>query len=137
MKVGVIYFSLTGNTKRISEMLRVGDTELIEVRSALRILSLLGLVKHPKFEHVRYDLLVVGCPVWYENPAQPIIKALRRMDFHGKQVNIFVTYALRMGRGLKELSNEVKASNGSVGRMMAFDVSKEIDENEVMKLLSP
>lgn len=136
MKTAVVYFSLTGNTKRIASILAVGDTELIEGRAQIHMLSLFGLVRHPRFDPGRYDLVVVGCPVWYAKAAQPMLKALRKMDFRGKQVNVFVTYGSNQGSALADIAEEVRRSNGSPGRMVAFDMSRKVHDREVMKLLS-
>ena len=136
MKVAVIFFSLTGQTRRIARLLEVGDTELIEVKAGLRALSLLGMVRAPRFDPVRYDLMVIGCPVWYNGAARPFLKALGKLDFRGKQVNLFVTYAIHEGNGMRDLAAAVGRSNGSIGRRMHFKVSRPVNEHEVRKLRS-
>ncbi|MBD3388047.1 MAG: hypothetical protein GF416_03280 [Candidatus Altiarchaeales archaeon] len=136
MKVAVLYFTLTGNTGRVAEILEDDDVDLIQVKGGSRLLSLLGLVRKPKFDAVKYDLIVVGCPVWYKKAAPPFVKALKSMDFGGKQVNAFITYALKEKSALKEVMNVVKKRNGSPGRTASFNVSKGLEESEVRKLLS-
>ncbi len=136
MKTAVIYFSLTGNTGRLAEMLDVGDTDLIRLKRRHGLLSLLGLGSAPKVDSIGYDLFIAGCPVWGEAPAPPLMKVLKKMDFGGKQVNAYVTYGVRAGKSLDRIMEEVERRNGMPGRRMAFNMSKEISEDEVRKLLS-
>jgi flavodoxin len=138
MKTAVVYFSLTGNTGKVAEMLagEDEDLDLIRIKRRSGLLSLMGLTGKPKLDAHKYDLVVIGCPVWASSPAKLFMKALRKIDFGGKQVNAYVTYAMNDGNALKKLMQEVERRNGSPGRAMAFNMSKPLDEDEVMKLLS-
>jgi len=77
MKTAVIYFSLTGNTAKVAQMLEEGDTELIRIRKRCSILSLFGVGCRTGFDAHRFDLVVVGCPVWAGGAAKPLMKALK------------------------------------------------------------
>ena len=136
MKTAVVFFSLTGNTWKVADMLKVGDTDLVRLKRRSSLLSMLGLGLKPKFDPHKYDLIVIGCPVWGGSPAKPFMAALRRMDFAGRQVNIYLTYGQNQDKALKMVADEVKRRNGQPGRTMAFEMSKPLSETEVRKLLS-
>ena len=136
MNVAVIFFSLTGNTKKIAKILEREGAHLIRIKKRTGLLSYLGLHRSPRFNATDYDLIILGGPVWNRGPARPLSKALKKYDFREKQVNLFVTYALNKGHGLDKLRNEVERHHGSFGREMAFDMSEDLREEDVRKLLS-
>ena len=99
MKSCVIYFSLTGNTKRFAEAI----SELLGA-PALDITSCDPLTV------TDYDLLIIGTPVMGMQPAPLVSTFVKRLpQGYGKKTIIFCTYAIAKGGVLKRLERELGA----------------------------
>lgn len=109
-KVLVVYYSKSGNTRAIAEMIREktsGDIYEIEtVKSYPRERP--AAVDIPKQELdtgnlpelkgalpeiAPYDLIIIGSPIWWHTAATPVLTFLRDVDFQGKRIAGFYTYA--------------------------------------------
>jgi flavodoxin len=108
-KVLVIYYSLTGNTKSIAEMIRrktggdVFEIETVrnypaeysatteEAKRELETGDLPALKKKPP-DMSSYDLILVGSPVWWYTVSTPVMSFLRQADFAGRKVSGFCTH---------------------------------------------
>ena len=107
-KVLVVYYSKTGNTKAVAEMIQAktnGDIYRIETvktypmktpesieipRQELEsgnLPDLKGALPDPS----GYDLILVGSPVWWYTVSTPVMRFLKDMDFAGKKVAAFNT----------------------------------------------
>jgi flavodoxin len=108
-KVLVTYYSLTGNTKSIAEMIQkktggdVFEIETVrtyppeysatteEAKRELETGDLPALKKNPP--HMSsYDLILVGSPVWWYTVSTPVMSFLRQADFAGRKVSAFCTH---------------------------------------------
>lgn len=113
----VVYYSLTGHTRQIAEVIAAAndaDLEVIEdtfnrdtglgrIRSSIE--SLLGLsssITPPKLDLREYDLVVVGTPVWAARLSSPVrsylsqqCASLERVAFFCTQAGIGGTWALQ------------------------------------------
>jgi flavodoxin len=110
MNVGIIYFSKTGNTRKIAEMLSEKlktmkiSSELIEIKSS-KIPGVLGggraamkqkdmpiLNEHNDLS--KYDLFLFGSPIWAWRPSPYIHSFLKHLAYSGKKpAGVFFTCA--------------------------------------------
>jgi flavodoxin len=99
MKSCVIYFSLTGNTKRFAEAI----SELLGAPA-------LDITSCDPSTVTGYDLLIIGTPVMGMQPAPLVSTFVKRLpQGYGKKTIIFCTYAIAKGGVLKRLERELGA----------------------------
>lgn len=87
MKILVVYYSRTGTTKRVAEiiskMLKCDIGEIYDTKNREGImgylksgrdasLGRLTLIKDIKYDTKQYDLIIIGTPVWAWNMATPV-----------------------------------------------------------------
>lgn len=92
MKTLVLFYSFTGNTKRLAELLsKTLDAELCEVTCNTYSYGAWGGLKQawhfftggvapvemPKTKSENYDLIVIGGPVWGARPSPPVRALLK------------------------------------------------------------
>ena len=124
-KVLVIYYSLTGNTRSIAEMIQektggdVFEIETVEnypadysgiIAEAKRELEtgeLPALKKSPP-DMSSYDLILVGSPVWWYTVATPVMRFLKQADFAGKKVSAFCTHEGGIGKFFPHFKEQAK-----------------------------
>ena len=97
MKACVIYFSLTGNTKRFAESISNSlNLPIFDIAS-----SAPSIVED-------YDIIIMGTPVHGLSPAKPISSFIEKLPkTNEKKTIIFLTYAIRKGKANKKLENEL------------------------------
>jgi flavodoxin len=101
MKTCVLYFSRTGNTKRMAEAIAESTKA-----PAFDIAS-----SEPSVVE-NYDMLIIGTPVEGSRPAKETLAFIERLPkAEGKKAILFCTYALWKGSTLKVLEKEL-ASKG-------------------------
>jgi flavodoxin len=101
MKPVVLYFSRTGNTKRMAEAISESTKA-----PAFDIAS-----SEPSVVE-NYDMLIIGTPVEGSRPAKEILAFIERLPkTEGKKAILFCTYALWKGSTFKILEKEL-ASKG-------------------------
>lgn len=108
MKIGIVYYSRTGNTKKAAQILeeklkgKKADVSLIEIeqikrpgfftagRAAMKQTEL--PIKNTEFDMKDYDILLVGSPTWAGNPS-PFAKSFmnKAQNIRGKKVGVFYT----------------------------------------------
>ena len=99
MKPCVLYFSLTGNTKRFAEAI----SELLGAPA-------LDVSSYEPSTVTDYDLLIIGTPVMGMQSAPPVSAFLKRLpQGNGKKAIVFCTYAIAKGGVLKRLERELAA----------------------------
>jgi flavodoxin len=108
MKIGIVYYSRTGNTRQVAktleEKLKEKNTEvdLIEIehvkrpgflaagKAATKQLEL--PIKNTDFDMEKYDVVLAGCPTWAERPSPFIITFMSKAEnMKGKKIAIFCT----------------------------------------------
>lgn len=110
MKSCVLYFSRTGNTKRMAEAI----SEATEAPAFDMTSVAPSVVKD-------FDLLIVGTPVEGFRPAKETMAFVERLPkTEGKKAILFCTYALWKGRSFSVLRRELS----SKGYETIIDVSK-------------
>jgi flavodoxin len=110
MNACVLYFSLTGNTKRFAETL-----------SGMLNIPIFDLAKTMPSIVVDYDVLILGTPVHGLSPAKPVSSFIEKLPkANEKKTIIFSTYAIRKGKANKKLENEL----GEMGYQTILSLSK-------------
>ena len=149
-KVLVVYYSLTGNTKSIAEMIQEktgGDVFEIEtVRSypddysecieeakrELQTRELPALKKSPP-NMSSYDLILVGSPVWWYTVSTPVMRFLTQANFAGKKVSAFCTHEGGVGKFFQHFKEQAK--NAVVLEGLDLYKPRQAREGELFKTL--
>lgn len=131
MKIIIIYFSLTGNTKRLAvkiyEILkeRSIEVDLFELTSGKKRSFLINcfdaligkkihIEKIPPLEN--YDIVFIGSPVW-AGKITPVVRSfLKEVNLSNKKIFLFTTYGSGFGKSnaIKDFEDNVKEKGGSV-----------------------
>jgi len=146
MKSLVVYYSRTGNTRFVAELvakhLGADIEEVIDHKNRKGILGWLSAGKDARLrketqispsEHdpCNYELIVVGSPVWGGSLTPAIRTYLRKHDLSGKKVAIFNTNMLNERintfKEIKELINQEPVSQAVFSRVSMN--MKRIEEN--------
>lgn len=130
-KVLVLYYSETGTTEKIAGKLEeiIGGTPAvkvdkvkIEAAEAYNSEKMQEVVKkqlnEKKFPEAKpvnvnisdYDLIIIGTPTWFGEPALPLASYLQSQDFSGKKVAIFATYGGNAGEVIKNTEKYIKGA---------------------------
>ena len=149
-KVLVIYYSLTGNTKSIAELIRektggdVFEIETVkkypadysgitaEAKRELETGELPALKKSPP-DMSSYDLILVGSPVWWYTVSTPVMRFLKQADFAGKKVSAFCTHEGGVGKFSSHFKEQAK--NAVVLEGLDLYRPRQAEEGEVDKAL--
>ncbi|PVX27406.1 MAG: hypothetical protein CW716_02485 [Candidatus Bathyarchaeum sp.] len=99
MKACILYFSQTGNTKKLAETI----AEALETDAVFDINSTEPTVVND------YDVIVLGTPVHGFSPSVESVAYVGRLpQGNGKQVALFCTCRLWKGRTFSKLKGELK-----------------------------
>jgi flavodoxin len=98
MKACVLYYSLSGNTKRfaeaISDSLEIPAFDLVHIEYSIV---------------EKFDMIILGTPVHAFSPAKQVSSFVKNFpEGNGKKTIIFCTYAIRKGKALKKLEKELE-----------------------------
>lgn len=132
MRALVVYYSHSGNTKRIADMIQKKmGADLLEIKPVVPYpVSYDEVVEQAKKEIragfvpeiqktdvdlSKYDTIFVGTPNWWSTIAPPVAAFLKEQDLTGKTVAVFCTHG-----------------GGGLGRVKS-DVEKLCPESRVMK----
>ncbi len=126
-KVLIVYYSLSGNTKYIAEVMRESiNADLLELKPIKEINSdnsmkyfwggfQAKMKKKPKLNPItinplEYDLLVLGTPVWAWNFSPPMRSFLSLYDLAGKNVALWLCSGGGQGKAMEKFKNALKGS---------------------------
>jgi flavodoxin len=133
LKSLVVYYSRSGNTKRVAEMmareLKADLQELVDKRGRGGLLGFLRAGRDAMKKRITeleplsqspndYDLILVGTPVWTSNPAPAVRAFLQSHDLSGKKVALFCTMSARGGE---------EALAGMKGLLVGVEVVAQLD----------
>ncbi len=152
MKVGIVYYSRTGNTKKAAELLKDkleknnDNVDLLEVkhtkkpgffkagRAAMTQKEL--PIKNTEFNLKEYDTIIVGSPTWAGKPAPHLRTFFNKAEnIKGKKAGVFITGSAS-GEKNEKTSDFLKDYLNSIGlktfnETLNLQVKKEeIKENE-------
>ena len=108
MKIGIVYYSRTGNTRKIAKILeekikeKKAEVDLIEIeqvnrpgffkagRASMKQQEL--PIKNTDFDMGKYDIIIAGSPTWAGRPSPFITTFLNKAEnIKGKTVAVFGT----------------------------------------------
>ena len=123
MKPCVLYFSRTGNTKRMAEAISEATKAPVFSMTSFDLSAVED-----------FDLLIVGTPVEGFRPAKETVEFVERLPkTEGKKAIVFCTCALWKGRTFsvltKELSRKGYETVLSVSKKMKRDQEADFSEN--------
>ena len=127
-KILIVYYSLTGNTQFIAEVLRDSiEADILELKPIKELKADSGtkfmwggyqstMKKKPKLidfdiNPLEYDLIILGTPVWAWNISPPMRSFLSKFDFTGKKVALWMSHA---GDGIKAMERYQKALENAI-----------------------
>jgi flavodoxin len=116
MKSVIIYYSYSGNTKKVAEVLAEylkgkGEVEVIELKDLKedgKFLSQCRKALYHKLTEIQeentdllsFDLICIGTPVWAFGPVPAINAYLDKcLGIEGKEIILFTTYGSGTGNG--------------------------------------
>ncbi len=133
MKTLVVYYSKSGNTRRVAEEIAKalgGETEEIIETGAKRsgILGFLlagrgaimrekSAIEAPKKRPADYDLIFVGSPVWGWNLVPAVRSYLGAVDLREKPVAFFCTMGSNGEKKTFESMRELVPNSGALGEL--------------------
>ncbi len=152
MKAAIIYYSFSGNTKRIAGTLK----EKLGLRFEVEVISLEVVneekrflfqcreaffrkrvpLKNNLFDASAYQLICLGSPVWAMQPAPAIRSFLEKSKgFFGKDIVLFFTYGSGLGvdNCLKETVKLMEERNCRVLKSFTYPQAKIKDNAEIQK----
>ena len=107
MKTAIIYFSQTGNTKKVAEAICSG---IKEVSGQCDLLKLLRANEFNVENLPNYDLIGLGCPTFgYEDTFNVTLLARRMGACRGKHSFVFTTSAGHPGNALPSMADKLAA----------------------------
>ncbi|WP_238883858.1 flavodoxin [Clostridium sp. YIM B02551] len=125
-KVLVIYYSLQGHTKEVSNLIKdaIGaDTFELELEKPYNLVTATTLgSRHTKKDftptlkkHVDniedYDVIFVGSPIWWYTLTPPVLTFLKEHNLENKTVVPFCTHAGNHGSFFEKFKNNCKGTN--------------------------
>jgi flavodoxin len=108
MKIGIVYYSRTGNTRRVAKILeeklkeKKAEVDLIEIEHVKRpgffaagkagTKQLELPIKNTDFNMGKYDIIVAGSPTWNGRPSSFMNSFINKArNIHGKKFALFGT----------------------------------------------
>ena len=143
LKNVVIYFSLTGNTRRIAELLgETYDAKLIELESggikALKVpVHIVKKILKIKIVNVHdldlegYDIIFIGGPVWNLRPCPAITDALHNLNLVDKKVIAFICHGGGPRKSRDIMRELVESAGGKLVDVLSFQ--KGLTDEEILK----
>ena len=128
VKILVVYYSLTGNTKFIAETIAKSvDADILELKP-VKVLKVEGGMKYfwggfqatmkkkPKLEPINinpdnYDLIFIGSPVWAWRQSPPINSFLSLFDFSEKNLALWMCAGGDGVKAMKRFKEMVSNAN--------------------------
>ncbi|MCJ7570954.1 MAG: flavodoxin family protein [Candidatus Thermoplasmatota archaeon] len=136
MKIGLVYYSRTGNTRQVAKTLeekfkeKNAEVDLIEIEHVKRPGYFTGgkastfqqelPIKNNHFDMQKYDIIIVGSPTWSKRPS-PFVKSFinKAENIKGKKVAVFSTGMSRINE--REQFKEIIKNDLKNAGMKTFD----------------
>jgi flavodoxin len=154
-RVLVVYYSKSGNTKKIAEIIKEktnGDIYEIEldgnyydgfVKTVAEAGRQAKTKKYPKIKNAlpdftAYDLIFIGSPVWSYTVTPPVLSFLQSADLSGKTVIPFAAFEGNAGSFFKDFKDNAAGAKVLEG-FTVFSALKENRtalENKIMDFLN-
>lgn len=145
-KILVVYYSLTGNTKDIANIIKnETGADIFEIKSEFDyyrkdveevVKKHLSEGYKPKLTSSlhnidQYDLIFVGAPVWWFSVPPPVMSFLSQYELKGKKVVPFCTCGSDYGDFFKQFKNE--CSDAELLKSISFTKNQLSKKDNVKK----
>lgn len=147
-KILVVYFSYTGNTRKIANLIKEKLTcDILELKPVTSYSTdyqtvvdeeqrLEGSNHMPEIQDINidlesYDTVVIGTPVWWYREAPVVRTFLNKYDLSGKNIYLFATNAGWLGKTFIELQKECKGNIISTQNIVFESYSDKLVINDV------
>lgn len=122
-RILIVYYSRTGNTKKVAEAIRENlDCDIEEIVPLKSFAGVIGWIKAGKEGSQRvngkiksvvknpvdYDLIIAGTPIWAWNMASPVRGYLAMNKEKIKKIAVFCTMGSDEGRVFEEIEEVCK-----------------------------
>lgn len=154
MKIAIVYYSYSGNTRKVAEMFKdelkgANEVDLLEIKAfdessnffkqCLRARNeVRAKIEEMRFDLSGYDLIFFGTPVWAFKPAPALMTYFDRCSgLNHKRVNLFITCGSGLGTSkcVEMMQDIVKEKGAHETRQMTIPAAKIKDKNYVSDAL--
>ena len=126
MKVLIAYYSLTGTTKklagRMAEMLKC-DVERIPMFGGRKLLG------------DKYDLVIVGTPIWLYSPTFPASRFLSKNKDKMPKVAFFCTYQTSIKKSFEKMERKCGKKPVAVLQMMGPEIGTDAGDQMLKQFI--
>lgn len=146
-KILVAYFSYTGNTRKIANLIKDKiNCDILELKPVNAYSTdyqtvvdeeqrLEGANHMPEIQDINvdldsYDTVVIGTPVWWYREAPVVRTFLNKYDLSGKNIYLFATNAGWLGKTFIELQKECKGNIISTQNIVFESYSDKLVTND-------
>ena len=149
-KILVVYFSYTGNTRKIANLIKDNLTcDILELKPVIPYSTdyqtvvdeeqrLEGANHMPEIQDINvdidsYDTVVIGTPVWWYREAPVVRTFLNKYNLSDKNIYLFATNAGWLGKTFIELQKECKGNVVSTQNIVFESYSDKLvtEEDEI------
>ncbi len=153
MKALIVYYSLTGNTEKVSsiladslkkkniepELIRVQPTKMNDSFVSKVFNSLTGkkvAINCASFDPREYDFIILGTPVWASQPTPAINTFLQDLPMlEGQQVCSFVTLkSIGDKTAVSKIKRQVEEKGGSFQGSISVKMEHGVNAEELLKI---
>jgi flavodoxin len=127
MKVLIAYYSLSGTTRKLAE--RMADM----LKCDIKRLPILG--GHVPVGDDRYDLVIVGGPIWLYSPAFPVGRFLSKNKNRLPEVAFFCTYQTSIGSSFEKMERKGGKKPRGTLSMKAEEIGTESGDQKLKGFL--
>ncbi|WP_304507397.1 flavodoxin [Anaerotignum sp.] len=146
MKTLILYYSYTGNTRKIAKMIAEKiDSDLVEIKTVMPYEGSYDDVVNQAQREVNsgfhpeifpldvnmkdYDTVILGSPVWWYTYAPAVATTLSQLSLERKTVYPFATNAGWLGHTFQDVSKACVNANVQKGLNVRFDENRLITSN--------
>jgi len=147
----VIYYSLSGNTRKVAEKIATytdSDLYRINLKKELSgfgraieywvmnsLVQASSRIKEELINFDEYNEIYIGTPVWGYTYSTPLKEFFKKNKIEGKKIHLFATHDGGLGQTFKHFRRDLK--NNNVNKEFAIgsvqNVNDEILENQLRK----
>lgn len=152
----IIYFTYTGNTKKIAEKIKEKlNCDILEIKTVIpysrdydtvvndeqnsESSNHLPEIQNLNIDLSNYDEIILGTPVWWYRPVPAIRTFLTQNDLSGKIIKPYATNAGWLGKTFKEIKALCTNSEVSDGMNIVFESYSDklvTKENDIMNWIN-
>ncbi|MDD5004970.1 MAG: flavodoxin [Candidatus Omnitrophica bacterium] len=155
MRSAIIYYSYSGNTRKVAQELKKylekqGSVELAElkpldesdnffVQSKRALFGKEAIIENTQFDLTGFDVICLGTPVWAFGPSPAMNTFLKKcFGLKNKTVVIFTTYGSGTGNNkcIRKIQKTLQPQGVKQFRSFSVQQSKVKDNNFILNILA-